>query len=102
MSNGLTGAAAGAATLAASGLPPVSALSESLANAEFTRAGPVAIRLSSLPILVRAFFTLVNSCSLVNGLPTKSETPAWMAWITFSLSPRLVTMMNCRFFSAGC
>ncbi|MCY1314609.1 hypothetical protein D9M70_652770 [compost metagenome] len=70
------GAGAGAVTFTASGLPAVSAFSESLANAELTRAGPLAIRLSSLPILVRAFFTLVSNCSLVNGLPTKSETPA--------------------------
>ncbi|MNV96280.1 hypothetical protein D3C71_1912670 [compost metagenome] len=76
LSSGLTGAATGAATLATSGLPPVSALSESLANAELTRAGPLAMRLSSLPILARDFFTLVSNCSLVNGLPTKSETPA--------------------------
>ncbi|MNP16866.1 hypothetical protein D3C76_1092760 [compost metagenome] len=73
-----TGAAA-AAGFTVSARPPVRALSESLAKAELARVGALASKVSSLPTLVRAFFTLVSNCSLVNGLPTKSETPAWIA-----------------------
>src|SRR5690606_30845555 len=95
--------AALAAGLTTSARPPVKAASESLAMPVVVlRWGALAARASSLPARPSALRTLLVSCSLENGLPMKSDTPDWMAWTTFSLSPRLVTMMNGTTLSLSC